>query len=823
MASSSSSISPVGASVSPIASSGHSVAETAGSEAIHLSVVPQPADSTTASISSEPIVQMVVAEVTTAQTTSFHSPSTHFNPAYYLGDQDDYSGVNEDEEDDDDEDDDDDDEDDDEDEDDDDDEEEEYEEDHINEALHSKNLSGRFVYSTGSAATINSDTISPAQAARLASRGQRPPLELIQTPQFLDLVALGRQKVLLHSPETWRNNLMGISRRGFLFVADGQKAKVFQITSQTQPILKYVTQITPPKTSPPTNSQMLGANNPLNMFSINCLRIGFLGGEEHLALLTDAGQAHIYAIADIIPHADKEGSFGADIAREVQPVEILQVDKSAWGVDLYDRERLVAVSDNSRSITIFKLGYSVERIANREYQKPSNAELCTCRISADRDSKESIEGEASVSKRIRRSDCPIHHEALPLIGSRSVSPTEEPAHRSSTPQVRHAPDPLQYVRKICYAHDNNIPCIQFLEMPLRQSPGSSGSSRTALPDGVADNVTTQVCIMSTSIVGDVKVWDLNTLECIAGSGFSKKKGWSTQPLWAHDFLSVNDSDIITGARPYRPDSATSEVPSKLTIHLPNADPKLVISFPVKSRSPYMTRQKPNNKHHLTGVDGTYEAPISEVVRQPVFEFELNIDPAKRPADEYSSDQVYLRGEALPSSYVRNPVMQPEKRHEKYIMDDFLILHTSLYQARLVGFHAEDSKDYLANLCPSVFDARSPIENFTASFDRLNLTTVIRELACVIIASQEGMLSIFKACKVDQTGQLGLKQEYIISQVDHSHENNTLLGIGVLPVAAEQKDFSRRFILFMIYIDGTVVTYLLSRKANDDLRVEDYVF
>ncbi|KAK9239941.1 CRT10-domain-containing protein [Lipomyces kononenkoae] len=612
-------------------------------------------------------------------------------------------------------------------------------------------------------------------------------------PAMLDLQPVGRQKVMFHSPETWRVNLMSISRYGFLFIADGENIKVFRISSPARPELVLFTQLAPPKPSPPTISQILGANNPMNIFSINALKIGTLGGEEHVVILTDAGQAIIYSTASILRHHDQEnsGENSTDSAADTAPVFVLQVERSAWGVDLHDREKLVVVSDNSHSITIFKLGFSDnwytrdEKQRTQRRQKRQRAAYSSSEEGAT--ANESASANASDADRHeKRSYRHDHHH-------------KHNVYRSSAPQTRRTRDSEAFSRVIHNAHDNNIPNVRFVDVPIR--------------DPTADIMSTQVCVLSASIDGDIKLWDINTMRCISGSLFLDKKGWSCLPLWKRDFALVPNINIISGMKPL----ADGDDPTTgRSLHKP--DSNLIISYPLKSRSPYMTTTRRKRQENADG-DEAYPYVMYEEVTDALEEYEAQIYVTSMNRMNYEHNildpRPGQRPPDTPSSYDDNPILSDEERKSSYILDDLILFHATIYQTRLVVF--KDGEQNLANICPAVFGKRIPRENFTASFDRLNMSVVIPELACVVVASQEGLVSVFKLCKTDNE-HIGLKQEYVIAEQKKFATNNTLIGLDVCPVETDGLDLSRRFMLFLIYLNGTVVTYQLRR--HDVVIIED---
>ncbi|KAK9454910.1 hypothetical protein V1511DRAFT_451012, partial [Dipodascopsis uninucleata] len=454
----------------------------------------------------------------------------------------------------------------------------------------------------------------------------------------------------------------------------------------------------------------------LDLFSINLLKIGFLGNEEFVVILTDAGQAILYSTVAVLRNPS------------VEPIYVLQMERSAWGADFHDQGRLLAVSDNSRCITLFKLGVDNKK-ARRHQQKHS---------------------------RMNSEDSSIGYENN------------------------------DFKRVISNAHNNNIPCVKFCDI-------KQGSSQ-------------KICILSTSIDGDCKLWDVATLRCISDAMFRDKKGWSCLALSTADFVNISGGfEEITGISEGRPS------------HLG----KTLISYPVKSSNPFVRLLRRRWRRHGSD-DGENQGQIPyemyEEDIEPLYDFEVRIEHALSSRYQEESrligglDDSFYSSESRMSSAGASQEPQPEEisvqERKKYNLEEISILHLSLYQSRLVSFCGEEKEARVANICPSVFGVRKPIEHFSASFDRLNMAISIRELSIVVVASQEGRVSIFRLCRAGD--EIGLKQEKIIDECGIGHTNNVLLGIDVCAVATESPDMSRRYLLCLVHLDGTVGIYEIRR-------------
>ncbi|KAK9480491.1 CRT10-domain-containing protein [Lipomyces japonicus] len=544
-----------------------------------------------------------------------------------------------------------------------------------------------------------------------ASIHSMPSLQLSQTRVMVDVESIGRQRISIQNAETWRNNLAGISRQRLMFIADGQNIKIYQTVSINRPELRYLAQIIPPIPSPPTTAQLLGANNPLNVGSINQLKVGTIGGEEFVAVLTDAGQAIVYSIAAIMFDYQRTGIV--DTFKLAKPDYIFQVEQSAWGIDFHDEEKLIAISDNSRSISIFKIGFTEKH-------------YCT--------STETFYSQ-------------------------------------------------EFKRVIVNAHDNNIPCISFTELPY--------SSKKQAERKI-------IAILSVSIDGDFKVWDLQTLQFITGGGLRGKKGWSCLPLFKNYFVDVESTTQITGVESCDKFPTIHQTYSR-SDSVMRAGRPIVVSYPVKSRNKCMTVIK----HSLRG-----SRALSFQLAVPLFYIESRINPI---GVSRSPDSDNMSAPELTSKKKMVPKISKQEMSE-FDLKNFVFLHTSLYQARLIGFN--ERLPHTESICPAVFGNRRPLERFTGFPDRLNMSLLIKEFSCIIIASQDGSVSVFKLCKFQD--QIGLKQEYVISARPTTSETSSLLGMAMAPFTNESGEMISRFILFLVFGDGAVTTYVIRRHKYEGL-------
>ncbi|KAF9929036.1 hypothetical protein BGZ67_006611 [Mortierella alpina] len=138
-----------------------------------------------------------------------------------------------------------------------------------------------------------------------------------------------------------RMNLIGASREDprTLYLADSNKILVYHFST--------LTPSGPPtlikKFSDPRCTDDVRSGLQLNDKTINILHIGYLGTEEVLVTADEAGDVCVW--------------FTMNLQRE--PL-LLSVTESAWGVAIHSEKRLIAVSSNAHTATIFHCGLDTQ-------------------------------------------------------------------------------------------------------------------------------------------------------------------------------------------------------------------------------------------------------------------------------------------------------------------------------------------------------------------------------------------------------------------------------------------------------------------------------
>lgn len=112
-------------------------------------------------------------------------------------------------------------------------------------------------------------------------------------------------------------------------------------------------------TSQPSSPDLLGTLDQRHPHAINNLVVQHLGSEEVVAAVRDDGDVDAFLVRHVVQAIERraaaDSSIGLD-ADDVRPIFQSNVGKSAWGLAIHSQARIIAVSANTHSITIFKFG-----------------------------------------------------------------------------------------------------------------------------------------------------------------------------------------------------------------------------------------------------------------------------------------------------------------------------------------------------------------------------------------------------------------------------------------------------------------------------------
>jgi CRT10 len=153
----------------------------------------------------------------------------------------------------------------------------------------------------------------------------------------------------------------GLSQvRNLYFVAYGDQIWIYQPRFPTQVLRTRPDLIL---TLPVSREGLPGYIDPDNPHAINQLVVGDLGGEEIVACVCDDGDVLAYhtqkILAAIERHAANERLL-RDEGDHVKPFFVENVGKSAWGLAIHKSARMIAVSANTKDITVFAFALATE-------------------------------------------------------------------------------------------------------------------------------------------------------------------------------------------------------------------------------------------------------------------------------------------------------------------------------------------------------------------------------------------------------------------------------------------------------------------------------
>ena len=176
-------------------------------------------------------------------------------------------------------------------------------------------------------------------------------------------------------PVAWyRNNLTALSQyHNLLFIAFNDTVHVYQPQYPTQIILnKPQFEFKLAK----TREDLEGYIDQANPHAANQLVVGDLGSEEIVIAACDDGDVVAYSTRHILNSMMAESEIGTSPNQPVRPFFKKNVGKSAWGIAIHKEARLIAISANTRHITVFAFAIS-QRSPSEGLSSRSHEDLFT--------------------------------------------------------------------------------------------------------------------------------------------------------------------------------------------------------------------------------------------------------------------------------------------------------------------------------------------------------------------------------------------------------------------------------------------------------------
>ncbi|KAM3422602.1 hypothetical protein BST61_g91 [Cercospora zeina] len=170
----------------------------------------------------------------------------------------------------------------------------------------------------------------------------------------------------------WRCNLTALSQcQNLYFIAYSADIYVYVPQYPTQALPQKPAVIVP---SQPSSPGLRGTVDIRQPHSINHLVVQHLGNEELVAAVRDDGDVNAFLvrhIASAIERRARADNTLGPVADELRPFFHTNVGQSAWGLAVHSHARILAVSANTHSITIFKFGLA--RDTDNDTNDPNTA------------------------------------------------------------------------------------------------------------------------------------------------------------------------------------------------------------------------------------------------------------------------------------------------------------------------------------------------------------------------------------------------------------------------------------------------------------------
>ena len=242
-------------------------------------------------------------------------------------------------------------------------------------------------------------------------------------PNFRPAIPVSMGKLVPPRPALWRMNLTALSQRyNLYFVSYEGDVFVYRPRDAVRNILPtrpdYVLKSTP------IGPNLAGHIAPGKGHWINNMVIGDLGEDEVLAMAFDNGNVVAYSVKTVSDHITAlDRAPTSWVGRSPRPFFHQYVRISAWGISLHKKSRLIAVSCNYKTITVFYPALSVQGAAPDsscpEVTMPDYTTPELAGISSEREKQMSME-ERQINYR-KIFDAPQQAENIPSVAFTSLS------------------------------------------------------------------------------------------------------------------------------------------------------------------------------------------------------------------------------------------------------------------------------------------------------------------------------------------------------------------------------------------------------------------
>ncbi|ODV96440.1 hypothetical protein PACTADRAFT_49787 [Pachysolen tannophilus NRRL Y-2460] len=616
----------------------------------------------------------------------------------------------------------------------------------------------------------------------------------------LDLKFLGIKKLNYEYGKKYKNNLSVVSDKyQILFTAANSEIFLYNFNDlerpNTEPILRFETRL-----SIITDRDRAASTWPYFPFTINFMKIGIFLNKEVLAVTCDNGRVLIWftdLLIQEVKHYNKlsnhriinNGYFGINIKPDFE----LRVEKSAWSIDFYNRYNMIAVSDNSQTISLFYL--ATEHQEAKFYTVSTHQALHNIPdINFIKDDDDDDDDDVPVNEKLEItvfvSCASISCELLvfEFKMTKVFGPLPNNVYLDGDDDEYMGFEGVETHRSITIDTEEDFfrtdRELEDEDEDDQQIQSSLNFKRVKFAKPI---------VISRAVLGD-DVWTTNFIDGKFFKEVGSLKSMTGDP-WLDEKKMINKIILQNEKLDVESDPCLSS-DLGLVARFQNFDIPTILL----------------NRHHPLG--GGNDNNFQLGFKKP---FNSTTDSFRRIRKIY--DEYYLTKQR---SKIKNHKSFNGKNYWEPIIktkfnNKFLIVTTS---SKMGLFRCDK---LLCNAsCKSVFDFTISYGEEASYSNRLSITQIIPELSCIVSASQIGLVTIMRLCS--HRGCYAFRQEYIFPNANRlalgDRGYRTITGVATRKMIPINEDNLPKYIIYITYIDGAVLTYQLEEKDDGGLRLNE---
>lgn len=610
----------------------------------------------------------------------------------------------------------------------------------------------------------------------------------------LNMEYLGRVRVQMPRMPVFRNNLMVASGRfDLLMVANMAEVYIYEYNPVSGVPYDKPSLIVNTRPSETTAVMVQGANWPVDPHGLNYIRLKQLRGREVLLAAGDNGRAYLFYVQELLTEVRKKNAQRAknpgpdplDVKSAIEPFLWVSVNSSVWGLDIEPNHDLLAVSNNSHNAVVFFLGPFLDG-----------------------------------------------HVANPALIRRMVSPKLD----HNIPDVEFVEIEAEYRKPEtfylgCIAISGEVALWEFYYGDSLKNE-TTLTTTTAAGNEQTDNMAVseeegEEHVEAESPASSVSVDSVSEVphhHASSGEGYLmvpfdngvwwykedlRQDGWCIKGVQEQDFKTVNSLYEATGNQ-WLNEDAIFKYFNKESIKI------------------------------LKG-DKNDRSTVQPGVRFSNYDIETKFAQALRhsPWSTVAQDRHYTlpicqKRDIKKSRYLKQRKNDHAKLLSPPFNNSFFVCTTkrSLYLCRTEDLYCNGARG-------NVFNWETPAGSNEGHFDRLSILLVVPALSAVIVASQVGVVSVFRLTRY--RGVFCMRQEYCFPRAErHAFADigsQVIAGVSISPIRHSQPgelpefepdepdehyEHQTRFRLSIIHLDNTISTYEISRPKPSEDQLEDLV-